>query len=256
MGGAEAVIQEFLSSAPSADNRVGLFPYLQPQKTLDRKEATVGAEALARFRASDGRLLTPVEFLPTISQMGLHRELLRGMLRGVSCALRSAGRLPRGFRVSVNVDASCIDWHLPRHLRSYLPDAGLAPESLAIELTETALLQDIDMSVTVLSAVRDMGIAVYIDDFGTGYSSLGVLRKLPIDGIKIPREFVSHCNRDKDLKILHSLCCMLRQLGVHAVAEGVETIKQRSLLEFLGCPTAQGFYFSPPVPPDQFAKFL
>ena len=233
----------------------GLCVYLQPQVCLATGDI-VGAEALVRFRLSNGRVASPAEFMPMVDRLARHDDLLQSVLWNTGQALRLIGKLPSDFRVAINVDASNVNWHLPRHLRRYLSFAGLSPDALAIELTETTILKDMEASITVLSAVRDLGIAVYIDDFGTGNSCLGCLQKLPVNGVKIPREFVRHCNKDKDLKILVSLCDMLRHLNLRTIAEGVETEKQRSLLEVIGCFSAQGYYFSRPIPPEEFVKFL
>jgi EAL domain-containing protein (putative c-di-GMP-specific phosphodiesterase class I) len=241
--------------APAAEETTGLCIYLQPQVCLATGE-TIGAEALVRFKTSDGRVAAPAEFLPMVDRLERHDDLLQAVLWNTGKALHLVGPLPKDFRVAINVDASSVNWHLPRHLRRYLNSACLPPEALAIELTETTILKDIDASISVLSAVRDLGIAVYIDDFGTGYSCLGCLRKLPVNGVKIPREFVRNCNQDKDLKILVSLCDMLSHLNLRTIAEGVETEKQRSLLDVIGCFSAQGYHFSRPVPPAEFAKFL
>lgn len=246
----------YLENPDSCIDPCGVCVYLQPQISLSTGR-TIGAEALVRFKDPSGKILPPGKFLPTVDRLGLHDALLLAVLRRTGMALQEAGAsLPQNFRVAVNVDASSINWHLPRHLRNYLSRAGLRPEALAVELTETAILHDMENSIAVLSAVRDLGIAVYIDDFGTGYSCLSCLQKLPVNGVKIPRDFVRHCNRDKDLKIIVSLCDMLKHLNIKTIAEGIETAKQRSLLEVIGCDYGQGFLFSPPVPPAEFVKFL
>lgn len=249
----------YLDGGMDSQGAAGIFVYLQPQVALNSK-ATVGAEALVRFRNYDGTIFPPATFLPLVDRLGWHDMLLQAVLKKTGEAIRDKRgqllNLPGGFRVAVNVDATNINWHLPRLLRQHLISKGVPAEILAIELTETAILKDIEASREVLSMVQDMGVAVYIDDFGTGYSCFGALRKLPISGVKIPRDFIRHCNRDKDLKILVSLCGMLKNLNLRSIAEGVETQQQQSLLEIIGCYSAQGFHISHPLAPEEFAKFL
>ena len=138
-----------------------------------------------------------------------------------------------------------------------LKDAGLPPNALELELTESVLMKRAESAAVVLKTLREGGVQVAIDDFGTGYSSLSYLRKFPIDALKIDQSFVRQINTaPDDATIVTAIISMGRSLKLRVVAEGVETKDELEFLKIHQCDQAQGYFFSRPVPPLQFAELL
>ena len=138
-----------------------------------------------------------------------------------------------------------------------LSETALDPRSLELELTESVLMKRAESAASILNALRDRGVQVAIDDFGTGYSSLSYLRKFPVDALKIDQSFVRQIgDGGNDTTIVTAVISMARSLNLRVVAEGVETQAEVAFLRAHQCDEAQGFYFSRPVPPQQFAKLL
>jgi EAL domain-containing protein (putative c-di-GMP-specific phosphodiesterase class I) len=145
----------------------------------------------------------------------------------------------------------------PSDVVSALSAAGVPAHVLTLELTESMLMGDIDASVAVLQELRSLGIKLVIDDFGTGYSSLSYLRQLPIDGLKIDKEFVDGIEFGNDDSLLViAVIDLARNLGLNTTAEGVETRHQFDRLRTLGCDLAQGYLFGHPMPADQLGRLL
>ncbi len=131
------------------------------------------------------------------------------------------------------------------------------PRRLELELTETVLMKHAESASSILQALRERGVQVAVDDFGTGYSSLSYLRKFPIDALKIDQSFVSQITAGgEDTSIVTAVISMAQSLNLRVVAEGVETLEQLVFLQAHDCDEAQGYFFSRPVPPDQFATLL
>lgn len=228
----------------------------QPQVRLDTGEV-VGAEALLRWPQDNLAHLMPGQFIPVAEQTGLIGPIGEWVLR-TACAEFAALRddLPPGFRLAINLS--------PRQLRQsglaelvaeVLHDIGLAPETLELEITESALLQD-DISTTV-TQLRSLGIHIAIDDFGTGYSSLSHITRFPIDCLKIDRSFVAGTGvNSSQSAVSAAIVAMGTRLGVRVVAEGIETPEQLAVLHGLGCPIGQGFLFSPAVPVKELAAVV
>jgi EAL domain-containing protein (putative c-di-GMP-specific phosphodiesterase class I) len=162
--------------------------------------------------------------------------------------------------VSIAVNVSAVELRNERYLANLLTvldETGMDPKWLELELTESVLMTQADSVAIVLQKLRERGVEVTIDDFGTGYSSLSYLRKFPIDILKIDQSFVSQITADGDVtSIVPAIISMARGLKLRVVGEGVETLDQLSFLQALGCDEAQGYYFSRPVPPAEFAELL
>jgi len=137
-----------------------------------------------------------------------------------------------------------------------LDATGLAPECLVVEVTESLLLDDVDATVEALGLLRELGVRVAIDDFGTGYSSLSYLGQLPVDILKIDKSFVDGVADAGDRSLVPTILQLSRTLGLRTVAEGVETAGQAASLAALGCPLAQGFLFSRPLPAADLDRLL
>jgi EAL domain-containing protein (putative c-di-GMP-specific phosphodiesterase class I) len=138
-----------------------------------------------------------------------------------------------------------------------LDETGLAPYRLELEITESTVMHDIRAAQAVLHSLKQLGVTVSIDDFGTGYSSLSYLKRFPIDVLKIDRSFVTDVMNDpNDSAIVRALIALAHGLDLEAVAEGVETVEQVSFLKANGCDEIQGYYYSPPVWPEDLARMF
>ncbi len=160
--------------------------------------------------------------------------------------------------MAVNVSAMefCNDRFL-EGLFAILGETGLNPRTLELELTESVLMKRAESAASILHALREKGIQVAIDDFGTGYSSLSYLRKFPVDALKIDQSFVRQISTARDdTAIVTAVIAMARSLKLRVVAEGVETLEELEFLRTHQCDEAQGYFFSPPVPPEHFAQLL
>ncbi|GAA2141906.1 hypothetical protein GCM10009844_12610 [Nocardioides koreensis] len=218
----------------------------------------VGFEALARWEHPTRGQVPPGVFVPLAEHSGFISELDQWVLRRAcrdTRTGRAAGLLPRDARVSVNLSARSLgDPDLVRIVHDILLAEELPPQALILEITETALMQDIEQARLSLEGLRTLGAGVALDDFGTGYSSLSFLRELPVTQVKIDRSFIAHiAGNGEDLLITQSIVDLARGLGLETVAEGVETQEQLALLNRLGCTSAQGHLWSPAVPLDRLA---
>ena len=160
--------------------------------------------------------------------------------------------------MAVNVSAMEFrDENFLEGVFAILSETGLDPRSLELELTESVLMKHAESAASILKALRDKGVQVAIDDFGTGYSSLSYLRKFPLDALKIDQSFVRQISTaGDDTTIVTAVISMARSLELRVIAEGVETPEELAFLRAHQCDEAQGYYFSRPVPPQQFAKLL
>ena len=228
--------------------------HVEYQAVVDLPTGTVvGMEALARWRHPERGSVLPNRFVGVAELTGLAAELdrwvLRRALRDMAC-LREAGVVPPGAHLAVNLSAANLDdEQLFDSLWEWTELAGLPPELLVIEVTETAIMRDPASAAGLLRRVRDQGFQVAMDDFGTGYSSLAHLRDLPVSALKIDRSFVADIGDQPDaLAIVAWIIDLARAVDVAVVAEGVETVEQAALLRRLGCGTAQGWLWGPAVP--------
>ncbi|NHZ46331.1 EAL domain-containing protein [Nitratidesulfovibrio liaohensis] len=234
-----------------------IVPYYQPVVDLGSGRI-VGAEALARWRKPDGALVSPAEFIPVAEQTGLVTSIDMAVLSQACPQTQSWTEAGLGrLRVSCNISARHLQrGNLPGDIRAILDASGLPAEQLALEVTETVYMENIDKARTMLDAVTDLGVRILLDDFGTGYSSLSYLQALSFDVIKIDRTFVKDLPDASSLALLRAMLGIAAGLGVTSLAEGVETMEQYVLLKSLGCGRGQGYLFSPPVPAARFEELL
>jgi PAS domain S-box-containing protein len=233
--------------------------YYQPQYEL-RTNRIVGTEALVRWNSGDKGLIPPNSFIPLAEETGLILSIGEWVLR-TACkqakALQDEGFTP--LRVAVNLSARQFqDPNLIEKVSLILKETGLPPNDLEIEITESAMIQDVDNALSILHDLKKMDITIALDDFGTGYSSLTYLKKFPIDTLKIDRAFVSDIdvkNADS-LAIVAAIIAMARKLRIRTVAEGVESEEQLSFLQVQECDEVQGYLLSPPIPAPDFRKLL
>src|SRR6185295_15926906 len=216
-------------------------------------------EALVRWQHPELGLLAPADFLSIAEETGLILPLGAWILR-TACEQNAqwlrAGH--RGLRISVNVSAQqFLDPAFAETVRRALDASGLPPVSLELELTESSLLRDVNVTVDTLARLKDLGVRLAIDDFGTGYSALAYLKRLPIDVLKIDQSFVQTLTTDPaDATITEMIVKLAAGLNLTTIAEGVETFEQLLLLGSFGCKRMQGYLFGRPVPPETFAEWL
>jgi diguanylate cyclase (GGDEF)-like protein/PAS domain S-box-containing protein len=217
---------------------------------------TVRLEALVRWQHPERGLLLPAEFIPAAEQSGLILPLGAWVLEQACSQLRTwtrTGQVPGETRVAVNVSAHQLDQtDFVAKVTTTLERVGLEASNLQIEITETALVQDLTSSAGKLEKLNRAGVRLAVDDFGTGYASLSQLKRLPVQNIKIDHSFIDGLPDDPDDKAITSaMIRMAHELGLSVTAEGVETSAQRDLLRALGCNAAQGFLFARPQPSSE-----
>jgi len=217
--------------------------------------ATTGVEALVRWRHPERGLVLPDEFIPLAEQVGLIEQLGGIVLRRATTQARRWMDRPGAppLLVAVNLSArQALRPGLVEEIATILEAAGVPPEGLCIELTESVLLTDLARTADAIRALRATGIRIAVDDFGTGYSSLSYLTRLPVDVVKIDRSFITALERGSDERaVVRSIIMLAHDLGLVALAEGVETAAQRDALVELGCDQAQGYWFGRPLPANQ-----
>jgi EAL domain-containing protein (putative c-di-GMP-specific phosphodiesterase class I) len=218
----------------------------------------VGAEALARWRKPDGRLVSPAAFVPVAEQTNLITDIDLAVL-SQACS-RTRVWIEAGFgdlRVSCNISARHFQrGKLIADVRRVLDASGLPASRLTLEVTETVYMENIDQTRDILDSLRGLGVSTALDDFGTGYSSLSYVRSLHFDVLKIDRAFVKNLPDESSLALVRAMLGIADSLGITPLAEGVENTGQFELLRSLGCRYGQGYLFSPPVPADQFRDML
>jgi diguanylate cyclase (GGDEF)-like protein len=220
--------------------------HYQPQMDL-LKGRVVGYEALIRWRHPDRGMIPPIEFIPIAEETGMIGPLGEWVLRK---ACNDARHLPEECFVAVNISpVQFMTRDFVGLVRDVVKETGIKPQRLELEVTETAMMQDRDRAAVIFRQLTEMGISVAVDDFGTGYSNLSYLIDFSFQKLKIDRSFVSRIDTDSNSgAVVSTIVGLSRALGVHAIAEGVETENQATMLRAAGCDVVQGYLFGRPAP--------
>jgi EAL domain-containing protein (putative c-di-GMP-specific phosphodiesterase class I) len=224
--------------------------HYQPKRDLETG-AIAGVEALLRWRHPDLGVLPPAQFIPLAEETGLIVPIGRWVMK-TACAQGVAWQHEGMPPLSIAVNLSprqFLHEGLLDDLDDVLTETGLDPALLEIEITESMVMQNVDRAIDLLTMIKARGVRLAIDDFGTGYSSMSLIKRFPIDTLKIDRSFVRELPRDtEDKAIAEAIIGIGKALGLTIIAEGVETAEQEQFLRDRACDQMQGYLLSKPVP--------
>lgn len=232
--------------------------HYQPYWDINTKKI-VGMEALIRWQSPESGLVSPGKFIPVLEDTRMIIEVGEWILRTAISQVKEWQN--RGLPVvPVSVNLSLIQFRqkdLTKMIESTIREAGFYPSLLALEMTESAFMEDIEFTYSVLERLKKIGVSISIDDFGTGYSSLANLKRFPLDNLKIDMSFVREIATDPDTaSIITAIIAMAHTLNLKTIAEGIETEEQWKILRLLRCDMGQGYYVSKPVPAEEAEKML
>ena len=220
--------------------------------------STSNFEAFIRWNHPRHGLLGPNDFMPMVEQLGMMSAVGQWVFRAAARAVAAMRLIQANVAVGVNVhpdqlrEAGFVD-----SVTRAIASARISGEALAIEITEHAVMDDVGLIRHVLEDLQSIGVSIAIDDFGTGYSNLGLLRKLPVDYLKIDKSFVAGLGIEPgDTQVVRMILGLSEELGIHVIAEGVETQLQATELERLGCEVGQGYFYARPMPFDDAIELL
>jgi diguanylate cyclase (GGDEF)-like protein len=234
--------------------------FLHYQAKVDFKTGEItGVEALLRWNNPYLGSVTPTQFIPVAEETGLIIPIGRWVMKTVcaqNVAWQRQGLPPVCMAVNLSL-RQLMDDKLLEDVKAALDDSGMAPNLLELEITESMLMHNPARLIEVLTNIKKMGVHLAIDNFGTGYASLAQIKHFPIDTLKVDRSFIRNLPQDSENRaITEAIIAMGKTLSLTVVAEGVETQAQEDYLRDHICDEMQGFYFSKPVTPDQFADLL
>ena len=252
---AEQLIDDFRTAIQERQFLV----YYQPKFNIQcETPALSSAEALVRWKHPKLGMVSPGVFVPLFEQNGLIQELDRYVWQEAASQVRD-WKQRLGVSVPVSINVSRIDMYDPELVEKMVElvrQNGLEFSELLLEITESAYTGDSAQIIETVTRLREQGFKIEMDDFGTGYSSLNMISSLPVDALKLDMQFIRNAFRDrKDTRLLEAVIQLAESLEVPTIAEGVETAEQLLALKSMGCDVVQGYYFSRPLPADEFEHF-
>jgi diguanylate cyclase (GGDEF)-like protein/PAS domain S-box-containing protein len=232
--------------------------HYQPKVDL-RTNQVCGLEALIRWKQPGRGYISPMQFIPVAEETGLISRIGEWVFREVCRQISEweAQSLPP-MPIAVNLSPrQLIEGHITETISRILAETATPAARIVLEVTETAMMQEIKKAATILDELRHLGLKIAVDDFGTGYSSLAYLKRLPINSIKIDRSFVRDVTIDTDdAAITRTIIAMGHNLGLRVIAEGVETQEQMNFLRECNCDEVQGFLIATPLPPEEIVQYI
>jgi EAL domain-containing protein (putative c-di-GMP-specific phosphodiesterase class I) len=218
-----------------------------------------GAEALIRWKHPEFGMVSPDEFIPIAESSSLIIPIGAWVIQHACAQLAEWHKMGHEqFQVAVNLSA--VQLKQPGILATIeagIREHNIPPANLVLEITETAVIDDIERSIEVLNDLHTLGVSIAMDDFGTGYSSLNYLKRLPLHQIKIDKSFIDDVGKyPKDDMIIQSIIQLAHNLNLRVVAEGVETYSQHEFLMGLRCQEGQGYFYSPPMRSQEFQELI
>jgi len=229
----------------------------QPQ--VDKDGRFYGVESLVRWNNPKLGNVPPDKFIPIAEATGQMPSLGRFIVETSLEEMRSIHTtLGTCFHTSINISIKqFLDVSFLEHLLHTIEQTSICRVAITLEVTENLFIEDVDYILPLLNEIRALDIEISMDDFGTGYSSLSILRKLPINELKIDKSFVDELSHDETAQtMVQNIIAIGKNLGMHILAEGVETLEQKEILTHLGCDRFQGYYFSKPLTKEDLLKFL
>lgn len=240
-----------------AVERNEFFLHYQPQLDLDSGRIR-SVEALIRWQHPTQGLVSPMSFIPVAEENGLIVPIGEWVLR-TACS-DAAAWLAAGHELRVAVNLSPLQFRHPglvQTVQDILDATGLPPELLELEVTEGALMEDSEITLATLNALRSRGMHLSLDDFGTGYSSMSYLTRLPLNNLKVDQSFVRNLPHDKEsLAIVRAIVSLAKAIGLTVTAEGIEDLAQARVLQSFACEMLQGYYISKPIPAQALLPLL
>ena len=252
--------QRLLNDLRRAVEEHQFIVYFQPKYNIQCDPPRLSsAEALIRWRHPELGMISPGTFVPLFERNGLI-HVVDNYVWEQTVRQIAAWRDKLGFTLPVSVNRSrtdIFDPALEKNLLNLVESNGLTPKELKLEVTESAYTDNASQLISVIENLRGYGFEIEMDDFGSGYSSLNMLSSLPIDVLKMDMRFIQNVRENvREFRLVELILDIARYLDVPVVAEGVETADQLSLLRKAGCELVQGYYFSKPVPPEEFEKLI
>lgn len=239
--------------------RTEMVLHYQPQFDV-KSGGIIGLEALVRWQDPELGMIWPGEFIPLAEETGLIVPLGQWVLEEACRRAKPWYEAARGgpFHIAVNLSVRQFGMkNLVEVVGAALRDSGLPPSALQLEITESLIMQEVETNIGVLEQLKGLGVRIALDDFGTGHSSLLYLKRLPVDVLKIDREFVDVIHKSQyDTAIAHSIISLGESLKLEVIAEGVETVSQMETLRAQGCHIMQGYLFSPPLAEEECDRLL
>ncbi|WP_246731722.1 bifunctional diguanylate cyclase/phosphodiesterase [Methylocapsa sp. S129] len=237
-----------------AITRGEIAPYFQPIVSLPAQDL-IGFEVLARWNHPTEGLIAPDNFIPIAEETGMIADLFYGLLRQ---ACSDARNWPPHLQLAVNISPQQLqDQWLPERILGILAETGFTPSRLEVEITETALINDLEAARSTLTSLQNSGVKIALDDFGTGYSSLYHLRELRFNKLKIDRSYVTSLKQGSErAKLVDAIIQLGASLSLQTTAEGIETATSLDWLSDQGCNFGQGYFFGAPMPKDAADRYL
>ena len=252
--------ERLINDMEQSINNRDFVVYYQPKFDINGEVPKLkSAEALIRWNHPELGMISPGDFVPLFESNGLIQKLDQFVWQEAVAQIKE-WKDKFGVSIPISVNVSRIDIYDPElenKLFDLLDRYGITSKELLLEITESAYSENAEVLISVVNELRDKGFLIEMDDFGSGYSSLNMLTEIPIDVLKVDMKFIRNMNKDKkSLKLVELVLDIAKFLGVPAIAEGVEDESQLSKLKEMGCDVIQGYYFSKPVPPDEFERFI